>query len=193
MQGDDGEPLPDPGYDYIYDSTKGRKSLVFSNSREETEYICATLRQIAERRGERDVFLIHHGNLSAAIREEAEAKMKDDEIEAVTCATVTMELGIDIGRLERVVQSGSPNTVSSFLQRLGRSGRRGDPPEMVMVFREEEPLPNAPLPHLIPWELLKAIAVIQLYIENRFIEPPIIRKCPFSLLFQQTISILTSS
>lgn len=187
------DPAADPGYEYIYDATKGRKSLVFSNSREETEYVTATLRQIAERRGERDVFLIHHGNLSAAIREEAEAKMKDEEIQAVTCATVTMELGIDIGKLERVVQLGSPNTVSSFLQRLGRSGRRGDPPEMVMVFREEEPLPNAPLPHLIPWELLKAIAVIQLYIENRFIEPPIIRKCPFSLLFQQTISILASS
>ena len=193
LQGDDGEPLPDPGYDYIYDSTKGRKSLVFSNSREETEYICATLRQIAERRGERDVFLIHHGNLSAAIREEAEAKMKDDEIEAVTCATVTMELGIDIGRLERVVQSGAPNTVSSFLQRLGRSGRRGEPPEMVMVFREEEPLPNAPLPQLIPWDLLKAIAVVQLYIEDRFIEPPLLRKKPFSLLFQQTISVIASS
>jgi ATP-dependent Lhr-like helicase len=187
------DPSADPGYEYIYDATKGRKSLVFSNSREETEYVTATLRQIAERRGERDVFLIHHGNLSAAIREEAEAKMKDEEIQAVTCATVTMELGIDIGKLERVVQLGSPNTVSSFLQRLGRSGRRENPPEMVMVFREEEPLPNAPLPHLIPWELLKAIAVIQLYIENRFIEPPIIRKCPFSLLFQQTISILASS
>lgn len=187
------DPAADPGYEYIYDATKGRKSLVFSNSREETEYVTATLRQIAERRGERDVFLIHHGNLSAAIREEAEARMKDEEIQAVTCATMTMELGIDIGKLERVVQLGSPNTVSSFLQRLGRSGRRGDPPEMVMVFREEEPLPNAPLPHLIPWELLKAIAVIQLYIENRFIEPPIIRKCPFSLLFQQTISILASS
>lgn len=187
------DPAADPGYEYIYDATKGRKSLVFSNSREETEYVTATLRQIAERRGERDVFLIHHGNLSAAIREEAEAKMKDEEIQAVTCATVTMELGIDIGKLERVVQLGSPNTVSSFLQRLGRSGRRENPPEMVMVFREEEPLPNAPLPHLIPWELLKAIAVIQLYIENRFIEPPIIRKCPFSLLFQQTISILASS
>jgi len=192
MSGEDGEPLPDPGYDYIYDASKGRKSLVFSNSREETEYITATLRQIAERRGEPDVFLIHHGNLSAAIREEAEAKMKDDEIQAVTCATVTMELGIDIGRLERVIQSGSPNTVSSFLQRLGRSGRRGDPPEMVMVFREEEPLPNAPLPQLIPWELLKAIAIIQLYMEERFIEPPLVRRRPFSLLFQQTLSVLSS-
>lgn len=193
VYGEDGEVLPDPGYDYIYDATKGRRSLVFSNSREETEYVTATLRQIAERRGEPDVFLIHHGNLSAAIREEAEAKMKDEEIMAVTCATVTMELGIDIGKLERVVQLGAPSSVSSFLQRLGRSGRRGGAPEMVMVFREEKPLPNTPLPQLMPWELLRAIAIIQLYVEERFIEPPIVRKKPFSLLFQQTLSMLCSS
>lgn len=182
----------DKGYEYIYEATKGKKSIVFSNSREETEYICATLREIAEYRGEPDVFLIHHGFLSASIREEAEMKMKDEDINAVACATVTMELGIDIGRLERVIQQGSPNSVSSFLQRLGRSGRRGDPPEMIMVFREENPLPNTPLPELIPWDLLKAIAIVQLYIEERFIEPPAIRKCPFSLLFQQTLSIAAS-
>ncbi len=183
----------DAGYEYMYDCVKTKKSLVFSNSREETEYLCATLRQIAKARGERDVFLIHHGNLSASIREETEAKMKDEEIFAVTCATVTMELGIDIGRLERVLQNGAPNSVSSFLQRLGRSGRRGEPPEMMMVFREEDSLPNTPLPQLIPWELLRGIAIIQLYIEERFIEPPLRRKMPMSLLFHQTLSVLAAS
>ena len=182
----------DPGYEYIYDCAKLKKSLIFSNSREETEYVTATLRQIAEARGEEDVFLIHHGNLSAALREEAERKMKDDEIFAVACATVTMELGIDIGKLGRVIQMGAPNTVSNFLQRLGRSGRRGDPPEMMMVFREEMPLPNAPLPQMIPWELIKAIAIVQLYIEERFIEPPSRKRMPFSLMFQQTLSVLAS-
>lgn len=183
----------DAGYEYMYDCVKGKKSLVFSNSREETEYLTATFRQIAKRRGDRDVFLIHHGNLSSALREEAEAKMKNEEIMAVTCATVTMELGIDIGRLERVLQNEAPNSVSSFLQRLGRSGRRGEPPEMMMVFREENPLPNTPLPQLIPWELLKAVAIIQLYIEERFIEPPVLKSMPMSLLFHQTLSVLASS
>lgn len=183
----------DAGYEYIYEAAKGKKAIIFSNSREETEYVCATMREIAEYRHEPDRFLIHHGFLSASIREEAELKMKDDEVSAVTCATVTMELGIDIGRLERIIQQGSPNSVSSFLQRLGRSGRRGDPPEMIMVFREELPLPNTPLPQLIPWELLKAIAIVQLYIEERFIEPPLIKKCPYSLLFQQTLSVTASS
>ena len=183
----------DSGYEYIYDCVKDQKSLVFSNSREETEFVTATLRQIAKNRGEKDIFLIHHGNLSASIREEAEQKMKDDDVHAVTCATVTMELGIDIGKLERVVQNSSPNSVSSLLQRLGRSGRRGQPPEMMLVFREENPLPNTPLPQLIPWELLRAIAIVQLYIEERFIEPPRIKKMPFSLAFHQTLSVLASS
>ena len=182
----------DAGYEYAYDCVSGAKSLVFSNSREETEYVCATLRQIAKKRGERDVFLIHHGNLSAALREEAEMKMRDTEQMAVTCATVTMELGIDIGRLERVLQIDAPNSVSSFLQRLGRSGRRGQPPDMMMVFREEEPLPNAPLPQLIPWGLIRAIAIVQLYIEERFIEPPSNKTQPYSLLFHQTLSILAA-
>ena len=183
----------DPGYEYVYDCVKGRRALVFSNSREETEYVCATLRQIAENRREPDIFLIHHGNLSASIREEAETLLKSDEERMVACATVTMELGIDIGKLERIVQIGSPISVSSFLQRLGRSGRRGEPPEMMMVFREDAPVPNTPLPQMMPWELLRAIAIIQLYIEERFIEPPLTRKMPFSLLFQQTLSTLVAS
>ncbi len=183
----------DAGYEFIYDCVKQKKSLVFSSSREETEYITATLRQIAKNRGDRDRFLIHHGNLSASIREEAEMKMKNDDEDVVTCATVTMELGIDIGRLERIIQNASPNSVSSFLQRLGRSGRRGAPPEMMMVFREEDALPNTPLPHLIPWELIRAIAIVQLYLEERFIEPPHIKTLPLSLAFHQTLSISASS
>ena len=183
----------DAGYEFLYDVVYGTKALVFSNSREETEYVTATLRQIARSRADSDVFLIHHGNLSASLREDAELKMKDESItQAVTCATVTMELGIDIGRLERVAQLGAPTTVSGFLQRLGRSGRRGSPPEMIMVFREESPLPNAPLPEIIPWDLLRGIAIIDLYSEERFIEPPRIKTMPLSLAFHQTLSISAS-
>ncbi len=183
----------DAGYEYMYDCVKEKKALVFSNSREETEYITATLRQIAANRRDPDRFLIHHGNLSAVLREDAERRMKEGELPLVTCATVTMELGVDIGRLERVLQNQAPSSVASFLQRLGRSGRRGQPPEMMMVFREEDPLPNTPLPQLLPWELLQAIAVIQLYLEERFIEPPRSKKEPWSLLFHQTLSVLAAS
>ena len=183
----------DPGYEYLYDCLIGKKAIVFSNSREETEYVTATMRQIAKKRADKDIFHIHHGNLSAAIREGAEETMKDDSVTAaVTCATVTLELGIDIGKLDRVAQVGSPTTVSAFLQRLGRSGRRGTPPEMFMLYREETPLPNAPLPQIIPWELLRGIAIIDLYSAERFIEPPRIKKMPLSLAFHQTLSIIAS-
>ncbi len=184
----------DAGYEFLYDAVKDKKALVFSNSREETEYTTATLRQIAEKRGDDDIFMIHHGNLSGALREDAELRMKDDGVgRAVTCATVTMELGIDIGRLERVAQVSAPTTVAGFLQRLGRSGRRGSPPEMIMVFREEQPLPNAPLPELIPWDLLRAIAIVELHLKERFIEPPSVRQLPYSLLYHQTLSVLAAS
>ena len=185
----------DEGYSYIYDCVTDKnikKSLIFSNSREEAEFVTATLRDIAKRRGEEDVFYIHHGDLSASIREQAELVLKDEEKTAVGIATVTMELGVDIGRLERILQISSPNTISNFLQRLGRSGRRNTPSEMIMVFREEEPLPTAATPKILPWELLKAIAIIQLYIEEKFIEPPNIKKLPFSLLFHQTLSFVAS-
>ena len=189
-----GQARLDPGYEFLYDAVAGTKALVFSNSREETEYVTATLRQIAKKRKEDDIFLIHHGNLSAALRETAETKMKDDaETRAVTCATVTLELGIDIGRLERVAQVGSATTVSGFLQRLGRSGRRGSPPEMVMVIRESTPLPNEPLPKMIPWDMLRGIAIVELYASERFIEPPRLKQMPMSLAFHQTLSILAAS
>ncbi len=192
-QNEGGTAVLDPGYEYLYDCVSDSKALVFSNSREETEYVTATLRQIAHARGEDDIFLIHHGNLSASLREDAELKMKDESVtRAVTCATVTMELGIDIGRLERVAQVGAPTSVSGFLQRLGRSGRRGSPPEMVMLYREASPLPNAPLPQLIPWDLLRGIAIVDLYAEERFIEPPRVKKMPLSLAFHQTLSLLAS-
>lgn len=189
-----GKAVLDPGYEFLYDSVYGKKALVFSNSREETEYVTATLRQISRARKNADIFLIHHGNLSTSLREDAELKMKDESItEAVACATVTMELGIDIGRLERVAQVSAPTTVAGFLQRLGRSGRRGSPPEMIMVFREEMPLPNAPLPEIIPWDLLRGIAIVDLYSTERFIEPPSVKRMPLSLAFHQTLSISASA
>lgn len=177
---------------YIYKATKGDKCVIFSNSREETEDITATLRQIAKKRGEEDRFYIHHGNLSASIREEAEDVLKNDDKPVTACATVTLELGIDIGKLRRIINQGSPTSVAGFLQRLGRSGRRGNPPEMLMVFREEEALPNAPLFQIVPWELLQGIAIVELYRKERWIEPAAKKPFPASLLFHQSLSTLAS-
>ena len=179
---------------FVYECAKRKhKSLLFLNTREEAEYLTATLRMIANERCDRDIFCIHHGNISKQLREETEADMKDNSRQTATCATVTMELGIDIGDLERVIHLGAPNSVSSFLQRLGRSGRRNNKPEMMIVINEDIVSPNALLPHTIPWDLLKSIAVIQLYLEEQWIEPPVIKKMPFSLLFHQILCTLAAS
>lgn len=183
----------DPAYGYIFEHTKGHKCLIFTNSREECEAVCQTLRQYCEARHEKDRFLIHHGNLSASYRESAEEEMKDDDSFMSVCATATLELGIDIGRLERAFQLDSPFTVSALLQRLGRTGRRGNPAEMHLVMREEHPEPRAMLGAMIPWYLIQAIALIQLYAEERFVEPPRAGRLPYSLLYHQTMSTLASS
>ena len=183
----------DPGMGYIFEHTKGKKCLVFVNSREECEAVTTSLRAYCERNGERDRFMIHHGNLSASYRETAEDVMKDEEKFLTTVTTATLELGIDIGRLERAFQIDAPYTVSSFLQRLGRTGRRGSPPEMWFVMREDPPQMRAMFPSAVPWKLIQGIALVQLYLEERFVEPPRLCRLPFSLLYHQTMSTLASS
>ena len=182
----------DPGIGYIFEHTRGKKCLVFTNSREECEAVCQSLRQYCEANHEPDRFLIHHGNLSASYRESAEEEMKDDGSLLSVCATATLELGIDIGKLERAFQIDAPFTVSGFLQRMGRTGRRGDPAEMWFVMREDHPEPRALMPEMIPWYLIQGIALVQLYIEERFVEPPRTGRLPFSLLYHQTMSTLAS-
>lgn len=182
----------DPGIGYIFEHTRGKKCLVFVNSREECETVTTTLRQYCEHRHEPDRFLIHHGNLSASYRETAEEIMKDDSQFMTTVTTATLELGIDIGRLERAFQIDAPWTVSSFLQRMGRTGRRELPQEMWFVMREDEPEARAMLPSTIPWKLLQGIALVQLYLEERWVEPPRLNRLPYSLLYHQTMSTLSS-
>jgi len=182
----------DPGLGYIFSHTRGKKCLLFVNSREECETVTTTLRHYCERNREPDRFLIHHGNLSASYRETAEDMMKDESQALTTVTTATLELGIDIGRLERAFQIDAPWTVSSFLQRMGRTGRRDQPPEMWFVMREDEAEPRAMLPSTIPWKLLQGIALVQLYLEERWVEPPRLDRLPYSLLYHQTMSTLAS-
>ncbi|MEE3420331.1 MAG: DEAD/DEAH box helicase [Lachnospiraceae bacterium] len=201
----DGAPLPvlspatdeapraaDPGIGYIFEHTRGRKCLVFCNSREEAEAVTTTLREYCEEKKEPDRFLIHHGNLSASFRQSAEEQMKDEDAALTTVTTATLELGIDIGKLERAFQIDAPFTVSSFLQRMGRTGRRGQPPEMWFVMREDPPMARAMMPDAVPWKLIQGIALVQLYLEEKWVEPPRLDRLPYSLLYHQTMSTLAS-
>lgn len=95
----------------------GEKRLVFVDSRRQAEELGSELRE----RGI-DTYL-SHSSLSAQERRRSEAAFTDAR-DTVIVATSTLELGIDIGDLDRVIQFGSTRTVASFLQRLGRTGRR---------------------------------------------------------------------
>ena len=178
---------------YIFNLSKSRKCLIFANNRTRTESIIASLRQIATEQGLPDIYHVHHGSISASLRQAAENAMREPNNPAVTAATLTLELGIDIGHLERVIQLESPLSVASFLQRLGRSGRRGEAADMRFICAEEKPLLEASLPEQIPWQLLQSIAIIQLYLEEQWIEPIRPIKYPLSLLYHQTMSILTAT
>lgn len=176
---------------YLFNQTKGKKCLIFTNNRTEAESAIASLRQIAQTQGLPDIYHVHHGSISASLREAAETAMRDPT-PAVTAATVTLELGIDIGQLERVIQLNAPFSVSSFLQRLGRTGRRGHPADMRFICTEAELTGEESLPEQFPWQLLQCIAIIQLYREERWIEPIKPPRYPFSLLYHQTLSTLAS-
>lgn len=187
---DTAPPAADAGYGYVFEHCRDKKCLVFVNSREECEAVTTTLRSYCEATAQPDRFLIHHGNLSASLRQTAEEQMRDEERTLSAVTTATLELGIDIGRLERAFQLEAPFTVSAFLQRMGRTGRRGQPPEMWFVMREEPPEPRADLPETLPWPLLQGIALVQSYAEDGFVEPARTDRLPFSLLYHQTMSIL---
>jgi ATP-dependent Lhr-like helicase len=179
-------------WNYLYEKTKDRKCIIFSNLREHAESSIATLRQIAELKNSPDIYHVHHGSISASLRETAETTMKEMNGPVVIGATVSLELGIDIGRLERIIQLEAPASVSSFLQRLGRSGRRGTPSEMWFLCREQKPSGVPLLPYQIPWRLLQSVAIILLYLEERWVEPAVIRKYPLGMLYHQTMSVILS-
>jgi len=173
-----------------YEATQKRKSLIFTNSRRDAEETITGLRRMAELDGGPDMYYVHHGSIAAPLREAAESAMRDSDAPACTAATVTLELGIDLGQLDRVLQLGPTFTVASFLQRLGRTGRRGQRPEMLFLLREEEHDSKTAVLDRIPWELLQAIAIIQLYSEEKWLEPLASAQIPGSLLYQQAMSVV---
>ncbi len=110
--------------------TAGKKSLLFCESRALTEQLADCMRD----RGT-DVF-VHHSSVSLTERRRAEESFHAGGSAAIVC-TSTLELGIDIGDLDLVLQANAPATVSSFLQRMGRTGRRGDRPSTMKFFCED--------------------------------------------------------
>lgn len=180
-------------FEYLFRQTLDKKTIIFTNSREETEFVMANLRQIALKHKAPDVYRVHHGNVSALLRENTESEMKSEDEKIVTGATVTLELGIDIGSLDQAVQIGTPYNVSSFAQRLGRCGRRGQIPRLLFTFVEDLKVnPDSTLGP-INWDFIRTIAIIELYLKQHWIEPIPPRRHAYNLLYHQTMSHLKSN
>ncbi|MGH9468915.1 MAG: DEAD/DEAH box helicase [Terriglobia bacterium] len=147
-----------------------RSTLVFVNTRRLAERVAHHLRQ---RLGE-DAVAAHHGSLSRRLRLDAEQKLKSGQLRALV-ATASLELGIDIGAVELACQIGSPRSIATGLQRIGRSGHwRGAVPKgRFFATTRDELIECAALVHAIRQGDLDRIAV-----------PP----APLDILAQQLIA-----
>jgi len=180
-------------YEFLFKQTLDKKTIIFTNSREETEFILANLREIALKNKAPDIYRVHHGNVSALLRETTEDEMKNDDEKIVTGATVTLELGIDIGSLDQAVQIGAPMNVASFAQRLGRCGRRGQIPQLLFTFVESIKIDSSDILGPINWDFLRTIAIIELYTREHWLEPIEPQRHAYNLLYHQTLSHLKSA
>ncbi|HYZ85521.1 MAG TPA: DEAD/DEAH box helicase [Bryobacteraceae bacterium] len=148
-------------WDEIYDRiarhiSNTRTTIVFVNTRRMAERIAHAL---SERLGE-DVVLPHHGSLSRTIRLNAESRLKSGELRAVV-ATASLELGIDIGTVDLVIQIGSTRSIAVALQRIGRSGHwvGARPRGLLMPTTRDELIECAALIHAIRCGELERILI----------------------------------
>lgn len=148
---------------------RGDKKLIFVDSRRDAEHLAAAINESGVRA------FVSHSSLSAQERHRTEAAFAETT-NCVIVATSTLELGIDVGDVDGIVQIGSPDTVASFLQRLGRSGRRaGTTRSMLFLCPDEDAV------HI-------ACALLLLWREG-YVEPISPPPVPRHLLAQQLLAL----
>ena len=148
---------------------RGEKRLVFCDSRSQVESLAGELRQ----RGIQT--FVSHSSLSRDERRRAEAAFSEAR-NCVIVATSTLELGIDVGDLDRVIQMDAPPAVAAFLQRLGRSGRRdGTQRNCLFLATSEE-------------SFLRILGLLELW-SNGYVEPVIPPQKPYPILAQQVMAL----
>jgi ATP-dependent Lhr-like helicase len=171
---------------------QGASNLVFANAKVEVEELADLASRIGAEQHLRDRFLVHHGSLSAELREEAETVMKSGVPATAFCSS-TLEMGIDIGSVKMVGQVGAPWSVASLRQRLGRSGRReGEARILRMYVRCEEADAKSSIFDRLHLELIQAIAVVELMLKN-WLEPSELPRCDLSTLTQQIMSVIAQT
>lgn len=147
-----------------------RSTLIFVNTRRMAERVTHHLTQLL---GE-DAVSSHHGSLAADRRHSTEQRLKSGQLKAVV-ATASLELGLDIGYIDLVVQLGSPRAIATFLQRVGRSGHA-----LGLV-------PKGRLFALTRDELMEAMALIRAIRAGR-LDAIVFPKAPLDILAQQIVA-----
>ena len=149
---------------------RGEKRLVFVDSRMRTEALGAELRTLGVRT------YVTHSSLGIEERRRAEEAFAREQ-DCVIVATSALELGIDVGDLDRVIQIDAPGTVASFLQRVGRTGRRaGTRRNCLFLTTSDE-------------AFLRAAGLIRLWGEG-YVEPVTPPKRPLHVLAQQLLALI---
>lgn len=149
---------------------RGEKRLVFCDSRAKVETLASSLRQFGIRT------FVSHSSLGADSRRQAEEAFASER-DCVIVATSTLELGIDVGDLDRVVQIDAPGTVSSLLQRMGRTGRRPESRRNCLLLATSDKA------------FLNAAGIIRLWGEG-YVEPVRPPPSPFHLCAQQIMALI---
>lgn len=175
---------------HLFKVMRGSNNLIFPNSRQKVEWYADRLRDMCERQGVPNEFWPHHGSLAKDLREDAEQALKGGAPCATGVCTTTLELGIDIGNIRAVGQVGSPPSVASLRQRLGRSGRRAGEAAILWVHCIEKTLTDkSDLSDQLRQDLVQTIAMIRLLIKGWF-EPPRTHGLHASTLVQQSLSVI---
>lgn len=169
--------LPEQLINEIYSQTLNNRVLIFPNSRGKAEEIAFRLKKLSEKLGGHPHYFAHHASLNRQERERIEefARESKDQAFCISC-TSTLELGIDIGNMEKVVQIDSTYSISSLIQRVGRSGRTEGRISELRVFTTNF------------WSLLQSLACWLLFQEG-YIEPVAEINKPYDLLLHQILSI----
>lgn len=154
----------------LFEEIKCNKNLIFENSKNRLEVCCVRIKDIAKKEKILNRFHIHHGSLSKEIREATEQKLKKEKNISVFC-TSTLELGIDIGDIDKVILLSPPYSVASTIQRIGRSGRKENTIKNFRMYVEELPI-FEDMQHRLKLRLdtFRGIAIVELFAREKWCE-----------------------
>lgn len=175
----------------IFRLCRGDSHLVFANSRSRTESIAAQLSDLCEQHVVPNEFFPHHGSLAKELREDLESRLQKETLPTTAICTMTLELGIDIGKVSSVIQVTAPHSVSSLRQRLGRSGRRNSPSILRMLIAENELNDKSNIVDGLRLELVQSLAMIRLLIVENWFEPPDTKQMHLSTFLHQILAVIS--